>query len=97
IEEQRSVYIRQLNGTGAGATWAKVADQNGAGAVGLPQFSAINSIIGGEEQRSIDVGQEIGTGIQGAGTNVGHLDRAGGRSIGFPQFRASGAIIGRKE
>src|SRR5262249_54833982 len=65
-----------------------VGDQGGAGggAVALPEFGAVNAVVGGEEEGAADGGQVRRVGRGAAGVDVLDEDRAGGGAVGLPQL-----------
>src|SRR5262249_51780155 len=80
----------------AGATRTNVAHEDGplGRAVALPQFTSVNAIIGGKEQRAVDVGQIVRRRGAAAGDKVLDEDGSLGRAIALPQFATVDAVVG---
>src|SRR5262245_45203536 len=56
----------------------------------------MHSIVGGEEDRTIDVGQDC-SGAAASGPNIGGQDGAGSRAVASPNLLSIDAIVGRKK
>src|SRR5262249_18846673 len=111
-EEQLAVEVCQLHRVGAVRIVLHVfadiviaepridvlnEDGTGGSAVALPQFAAVNAVVGREEQLAVNVCQ-VG-GARAAAADVDILDHqgAGRGAVTLPQFAAVNAVIGREE
>src|SRR5262245_8278119 len=97
-EEQRTMDIRQIAGTGA-ADGPDVLDQRGSGgsAVALPKLRVVVGPLSTEVQRAADVGQIARIGAVRAGQDVAHQHGSGGRTVAFPKLVAMSDVLGTKE
>ena len=65
-----------------------------AGAVGFPELVAIVGADSTKEDRTIEIGEAIRSGIFGAGKDVFDHDRASGGAVGLPQLEAAAVELG---
>src|SRR5439155_26821109 len=102
-EERDSIQIcdAEITGLRGGCAGENVLDHHGAagGSIAHPQLAAVRTVVGAEEQLSIDVRAVTDNGAASIASRatVVHQRGAASRAVGLPQFLAMHAVVSAEE